>query len=85
MGTMSLITSTYDNSLSSNQEKLYVNGVLNASQSATGTLTSMVSLTIGSYLSGGGGHNYTGAIDNLRIYNRALSAAEVQQLYQGTL
>lgn len=28
--------------------------------------------------------NYTGAIDDIRIYNRALSAAEVKALYDGT-
>ena len=28
-------------------------------------------------------HNFEGAIDEVRLYNRAISASEVQQLYQG--
>jgi hypothetical protein len=32
---------------------------------------------------GGGDANFNGIIDDIRIYNRALSESEIQQLYQG--
>ena len=44
--------------------------------------------TTNAQIGGGGGNpsqTFSGLIDDARIYNRPLSAAEVQQLYQGTL
>ena len=67
--------------------RLYVNGGLIGSVAASGTL-----LRDGRPLLIGGGHNdatgaasetFNGWIDDVRIYNRALSAAEVQGLYNG--
>jgi hypothetical protein len=71
---------TLDNSNSVNT-KLYLNGVLK--QSSTGT----ASKTLGTYKnlvigeSGDAGRGFNGNIDDLRIYDRALSAAEVEKLY----
>jgi glucose/arabinose dehydrogenase len=68
------LASTYDGTTL----RLYVNGVLNSSLPRTGSLE-----VNGSPLRIGGdtypGENFPGLIDNLRIYNRALSATEIQQ------
>ncbi len=57
----------------------YDNGVLNATTNATGTITPPCSkYYIGGGLSSG---SFPGFIDDLRIYDRALSATEIQQLY----
>ena len=71
---------TLDNSNSVNT-KLYLNGVLK--QSSTGT----ASKTLGTYKnlvigeSGDAGRGFNGNIDDLRIYDRVLSVAEVEKLY----
>jgi hypothetical protein len=56
-------------------QNLYVNGVLAVSNTngITQTGTNSYTLGLGAY--------YNGSIDNLRIYNRALSSSEVAQLY----
>ncbi|MGB4833411.1 MAG: LamG domain-containing protein, partial [Candidatus Moraniibacteriota bacterium] len=73
---------TYDRSSTSNDPQIYVNGV---SQSVTelttptGTADSEVSFNVSI---GYDGYVYAmGAIDDVRIYNRALSATEVASLY----
>lgn len=68
------ITSTYDGSFI----RLYLNGVLDSSISQTGTVTSNPGpLLIGklSY----GDYYFNGNVSNTQVYNRALSAQEVQQ------
>jgi hypothetical protein len=64
---------TYDGST----VKIYVNGVLESTTARSGTITAGAK-NIGSS-SGGGSEYFNGTIDNVKIYNRALSAAEVQQ------
>jgi len=64
------VTQTYDGS----SHKLYVDGVLKSSRSLTGAIaTNSSNLAFGNYLDG--------SIDSVRIYNRALSAKEVRDLY----
>ena len=62
----------------------YINGnvVGTAEKVATGSVTSYP-LYIG-YDPGGEDDYFNGAIDDVRIYNRALTAAEVKALYDGT-
>lgn len=63
---------TYDGST----QKLYVNGALAGSRSQTGAIT----LSGGSLRIGGNsvwGEWFTGYIDEVRVYNRALSSAEI--------
>ena len=60
---------------------IYVNGVLN-NGTLSGTvpasqINSAVNVNIGRR-SGGGGYYFNGVIDDVRIYNRALSQAEIQ-------
>jgi glucose/arabinose dehydrogenase/chitodextrinase len=67
------IAGTYDGTI----ERLYLNGVQVASTAQTGNIiTSANPLTIGSdpiY-----GQYFSGLIDDVRVYNRALTAAEIQ-------
>lgn len=74
------IVATY----TSGSKKIYVNGVEVATDSATtGTLaTNSGGITVGSYNSGG--YFYNGSIGVVRVYNRALSATEVQQNFNAT-
>jgi hypothetical protein len=60
----------------------YVDGAAITSISNTNTIPSLTAAlndNIGQLT--GGGQQFTGAIDDVRIYNRALSAQEVQALY----
>jgi len=58
--------------------KIYIDGVLSNSKSQSGTIsTNTNSLTIGSQP--GYGEFYGGRVSGAKIYNRALTAAEVQQ------
>jgi hypothetical protein len=71
------IVGTYDGSV----KRLYVNGELIASLSQTGILpTNTLPLTIGSAPNWYGTF-FNGIIDEVRIYNRALSEDEIKHLY----
>jgi hypothetical protein len=62
-------------------QAIYVNGILQNSKSLTGTIdTSATTIELGTY--GTGDYSLNGWLANHRIYNRALSASEVQQNYQ---
>ena len=61
---------------------LYVNGSLSGTLSATAPNAASFHFYIGKDPQGGwGSPKYTGKIDDVRIYNRALSAGEISQLY----
>jgi hypothetical protein len=62
--------------------RVYLNGVLVGSKGPGGQIqySRSVPLNIGRY--GGGGLDFDGSIDDVRIYNRALSADEVLTLFQ---
>lgn len=64
---------------------LYVDGVVTASLAQTGVInTSAESVSIGAEKTSTSQTYYTNAaIDDVRIYNRALSASEIQQIYAG--
>ena len=67
----------------SNNVNLYLDGTLVDSGVDTYTLTNTQPLRIGSSLSGvDGGRNFDGNIDEVRFYNRVLSAEEIAQLYE---
>jgi alpha-tubulin suppressor-like RCC1 family protein len=60
----------------------YVNGVLDGSQTVSGTLQATdYPLRIGTYASGYQPWFFPGQVDELALYNRALSATEIQSIY----
>ncbi len=67
---------TYDANAGANNFKLYVNGQLSTAQTVTGNLTTGQGLLfLGN--SGANLENFVGAIDELRLWNRALTQAEI--------
>jgi len=71
------VAATYDGATM----KLYINGVLDASQSrAISIPTNTLPLAIGAQSTGETGRWFRGAVDDARVYNRALSAAEIAAL-----
>ncbi len=78
LNTWSHVAGTYDGSTI----RVYLNGVEVASTPASGVLaTSATNLGIGK-LDGATFRNFDGLIDEPAIYNRALTAAELQAIYQ---
>ena len=75
-----LVTATYDGAVGT----LYVDGTAVASDTFTAPGNTSLPLYVGSYY--GGGYGWMGSIDEVRIYNRALSSAEVSAInsYIGT-
>jgi hypothetical protein len=73
VNTWTHLAGTYDGTTM----RIYTNGVLAASVSQTGLIAPS---TDGLFIGGNPyyGHNFTGTIDEVRIYNRALSAGEIQ-------
>jgi len=65
---------------------IYINGVLanSSTDAAAPTMRRLVNADIGSYW-GGYSSFFNGRIDDVRIYNRALSEEEIEQLYQDGL
>nr|WP_320133180.1 LamG-like jellyroll fold domain-containing protein [uncultured Holophaga sp.] len=79
-----LVTCVYDGV----HKLIYINGVLDATQASGAYRGQMPSAEIGSYpwpnyMSKGSVSTCLGLIDEVRIYNRALSAADVGALYSG--
>ncbi len=76
-GRWRLVTAVYDGT----NRYMYFDGVLASSTPTTGAIgtSGTNSAYIGS--NGGGGEWFKGAIDDLRVYSRALSASEVEALY----
>ena len=67
--------------ISNNEKKIYVNGSLSATSTNSINVTGATySLIIGGY-SGYNNSAYTGSIDQVRIFNKALSSSEVSKLY----
>lgn len=61
--------------------RLYVDGLLNNSRAETGSVsTGTAALQLGSRSSL---YNWTGRLDDLRLYNRSLHPAEISLLYSG--
>ncbi|SRR6266851_1720947 len=72
------LTVTWD--ASSKARIIYLNGVVDASDTSTGSLNadSNPPFYIAQWL---GGNYLSGSIDDVRIYNRVLTAKEITQLY----
>ena len=65
----------------SNVQRIYINGALDRTDTMTATLTPGA-IRIGSY--GGSGYHVTGQIDDVRVYNRAITGGEVATLFSET-
>ena len=64
---------------------LWVDGILETTYaSSAGALNNTTKVVAVGDCAAGGGYFYHGAIDDVRVYNRALSAQEIWQLYSGT-
>jgi hypothetical protein len=62
--------------------ELYLNGELDAFSSWSGTiLPTTIDLTIGQVLPNNAGYNFNGVLDEVRIYDYALSVSEITTLY----
>ncbi len=71
---------TYDANGGSNNRRIYINGILNNSDTKTGNYnTTYTSFTIGIYNSS---WPWDGYIKSANIYNRALSSQEILSMYQ---
>jgi len=62
--------------------KIYYDGIMIKSGYLYNDASNNQSLVIGTHSRNVGTENFKGIIDDIRIYKRALSASEVQQLYQ---
>jgi hypothetical protein len=68
-----------------NETKIYLNGVLQQTSTTSGVTLNNGSIGIGNLSAPGyGGYNLEGTFYNVRLYNKTLSASEVQQNYQAT-
>ena len=65
---------------SNNSAQIYVNGVFVAQTSGFG-LNDITNENIGSFNNGGDSH-WQGLVDEVRLYDRALSAKEIAHLYR---
>ena len=79
VGQWTHVLATHDTA--SGVENIYINGILDTTQTigTTNIVTGTSPVWIGSY---SGANNFTGKVDDARIYNRALSASEIQKLYR---
>lgn len=60
--------------------RLYIDGALVSNSTATPGTSVASTVMVGAYGGWGGAGNFAGSIDDVRIYQRALSAAEVQSI-----
>jgi hypothetical protein len=61
--------------------KLYANGVLQDHRTSAGISTNNCNLFVGRSGAGGGQEYWDGELDELRVYNRSLSADEIMAMY----
>jgi len=79
-GTWYFVVITYDGS----NQRLYVNGVLQAgpqAQSGVGTASNTSGVGLGQDRQDGANHWFSGHVDEVGLWTRALSQAEITQLY----
>ena len=76
------LAATFNNALASDEMKIYINGKLEnqISRAANLGITNQL-FAIGSTNDGAGCVHFNGLIDEVRIYERALSAAEIEKHY----
>lgn len=85
VGTWTHIAVTYDSSLTADHRKFYINGVLDTHSNWTGAATTNTyDLFVGcDYYNGTDRWQFAGRIDELQVFNTALSEAEIAQVMTG--
>lgn len=83
---MYFITCTYDGTSNISGLKIYVNGVLdNATNTSAGSYVAMNNTTEPLFIGSEGGLTagrfFTGTVDEIALFNKTLSLAEIQELY----
>ncbi len=82
MGQWNHVVLTYD--AATNARKIYLNGgEAKASDTSVSDFIGNTDLNIGRWIRNGGDQYWTGRIDDLKIYNRALTLEEVDDLAEG--
>lgn len=82
MGQWNHVVLTYD--AATNARKIYLNGgEAKASDTSASDFIGNTALNIGRWIRNGGDQYWTGRIDDLKIYNRALTLEEVDDLAEG--
>ena len=76
MGAWHFVVGTFDGSTG----RFYADGQLRATQTITYVHTNAVTITMGAFHNAGVGNFFKGSIDDVRIYNRALTDSEVAAL-----
>jgi len=65
--------------------EIYINGELNSHTGFSGEiLTTDIDLTIGQMLPSNNAYNFKGIIDDVRIFNAAISEDQIQKIYSGS-
>ena len=78
LNTLYNVTTVYDGS----DYEIYINGKLDALSTFSGSiLQTDIDLMIGQILPGNNQYNFKGVLDDIRIYNYALSLSEIKDLY----
>jgi hypothetical protein len=73
-----MVTVTYGDG----KTEIYINGILNSSSDWHGLLLpTQIDLVMGQHLPGINGYNFKGALDEVRLFNRLLSADEILEIY----
>jgi hypothetical protein len=67
---------------SNTELRIFINGNLVASSTAVAPESITAPLNIGQFAGGNG--RFSGVVDDVRLYNRALSASEINQIYTNT-
>lgn len=73
---------SFDKKISDNNWKIYINGELKNSSQHISSISTGGGIYLGLWYHDFNYAPFNGLIDDVRIYNRALSASEIQQLYQ---
>jgi hypothetical protein len=72
------VVGTYDKNAGANNLKIYINGVLHNSSTQSNSVVAGNVLNMGLY----SGNYFNGTMDDLRVYNRALTLSEISDLYR---
>ncbi|MDD5430808.1 MAG: LamG domain-containing protein [Candidatus Pacebacteria bacterium] len=72
---------TYDSAGGTNNSKSYLNGSLKSQSTKTGTINDVGTNNLGIGAYPAGGEYWYGSIDEVAIYNRALEADEIEEIY----